>query len=29
MNVINPLLEAGLIEKHGSKKSGRYVLTNK
>jgi len=28
MNVINPLLDAGLIEKQGSKKSGRYVLTN-
>jgi Fic family protein len=28
MNVINPLLKAGLIEKHGSKKSGRYVLAN-
>ena len=26
MNIINPLLEAGLIEKQGSKKSGRYVL---
>jgi len=28
MNVINPLLDAGLIEKRGSKKSGRYALTN-
>lgn len=27
MNVLNPLLEAGLIEKRGSKKSGRYFLT--
>ncbi len=27
MNLINPLLEAQLIEKKGSKKSGRYYLT--
>jgi len=26
MNILNPLLEAGLIEKRGSKKSGRYYL---
>jgi Fic family protein len=26
MNLINPLLEAGLIEKVGTKKTGRYVL---
>ncbi len=26
MNVLNPLLEAGLVEKLGTKKNGRYVL---
>lgn len=26
MNVLNPLLEAGLIEKRGSKKTGKYFL---
>jgi len=26
MNIINPLVEAGLIEKRGTKKSGRYYL---
>lgn len=26
MNVLNPLLEAGLVEKVGTKKNGRYVL---
>ncbi len=26
MNVLNPLMEAGLIEKLGTKKNGRYVL---
>ena len=26
MNLLNPLLEAGLIEKLGTKKNGRYVL---
>ena len=28
MNLINPLLKAGLIEKLGTKKSGRYALVN-
>ncbi|MGJ8656661.1 MAG: Fic family protein [Akkermansiaceae bacterium] len=27
MNIINPLLEAGIIEKRGTHKSGRYFLT--
>lgn len=26
MNILNPLLEAGLVEKRGTKKSGRYFL---
>jgi DNA-binding MarR family transcriptional regulator len=26
MNLLKPLLEAGLVEKVGSKKTGRYVL---
>jgi DNA-binding MarR family transcriptional regulator len=26
MNILKPLLEAGLIEKRGTKKSGRYYL---
>ncbi len=29
MNLINPLLETGLIEKKGTKKSGRYFLTQR
>lgn len=29
MDVINPLLEAGIIEKVGSKKTGRYQLMNR
>ena len=28
MDLLRPLLEAGLVEKVGSKKTGRYVLTN-
>ena len=27
LNVLNPLLESGLIEKIGTKKSGKYLLT--
>jgi len=26
MDLLNPLLEAGLVEKVGTRKSGRYVL---
>jgi Fic family protein len=28
MNILNPLLEAGLIEKRGTKKTGRYFFTS-
>jgi predicted transcriptional regulator len=28
MDTINPLIEAGIIEKTGSKKTGRYRLVN-
>jgi len=28
MNILHPLLDAGLIEKRGTKKSGRYFLVN-
>jgi cell filamentation protein, protein adenylyltransferase len=28
MNLLNPLLEAGLIERIGGKKTGRYTLRN-
>lgn len=28
MNLLNPLLEAGLIQRVGSKKSGKYILSN-
>lgn len=28
MNIISPLIEAGLIEKRGTKKTGRYFLTS-
>jgi DNA-binding IclR family transcriptional regulator len=29
MDLLRPLLEAGLVEKVGGKKTGRYVLQNK
>lgn len=28
MNIINPLIDAGIIEKQGTKKTGRYFLAN-
>jgi hypothetical protein len=28
MDLLHPLLEAGLVEKLGGKKTGRYVLKN-
>ena len=28
MDLLRPLLEAGLVEKVGGKKTGRYVLKN-
>jgi predicted transcriptional regulator len=28
MDLLRPLLDAGLIEKRGTKKSGRYILKN-
>jgi DNA-binding IclR family transcriptional regulator len=29
MDLLRPLMEAGLVEKHGGKKTGRYILRSR